>query len=123
MNIKKNTLTILILLVIGLFTTKVIAQGNDSKVIWSCKKQYTQENILWLVEWGHQSYIKVFDERIPAKYTMDGLEKRWNWGLDKEDYTYSYAITLGPDRTALYYNFTTSKDGTAKSKDSYKCKK
>lgn len=103
------------------FIPKALAAESD-KVIWSCKQPYGKENILWLVEWEDKSYIKVFDERIPAKYTMDGLQKRWNWELD-EDFTYTYAITLAPDRYASYYDFSTSKDGTAKASDKYKCSK
>ena len=110
----------------NLITATVFAgdTGNeDSKIIWSCKKGYGTENVLWLVEWEAKSYVKVFDERIPARYTMDGLEKRWNWGLDKTDFTYDYAITLSPDRIAKYYDFTLSKDGTASHQAAYKCTK
>ena len=116
----KNT-TILALIAGTIFTSNVLAE-EDKKVIWSCKQPYGKENILWLVEWKGKSYIKVFDERIPAKYNMDGLEKRWNWGLG-EDYIYTYAITLGPDRYASYYDFSISKDGTAKAREKYKCSK
>ena len=100
-----------------------IARAGEDKVIWSCKKPYGKENILWLVEWGGQSYIKVFDERIPATYEMSGLTKRWNWDLDGDDHTYKYAITLGADMVAKYFDFTTSSDGTATSKATYNCKK
>ena len=96
--------------------------AEDGKVIWSCKQPYGKENILWLVEWGDKSYIKVFDERIQAKYTMDGLRKRWNWELG-EDSTYVYAITLAPDLYASYYDFSLSKDGTATAKEKYICSK
>lgn len=103
------------------YSFSAVAEENE-KVIWSCKQSYGKENILWLVEWGEKSYIKVFDERILAKYKMDGLEKRWNWGSE-EGFTYTYAITLGPDRYASYYDFSTSKDGTAIPSEKYKCSK
>ena len=54
---------------------------------------------------------------------MDGIEKRWDWGLDSADNTYDYAISLGPDRTAIYYEFKGSKDGSAKPSGIYKCEK
>ena len=104
-----------------IFTGDVLAE-EYKKVIWSCKKPYGKENILWLVEWKDKSYIKVFDDRIQATYQMDGLEKRWNWGLD-DKFTYNYTITLSPDRYASYYDFSTSKDGTAKAREKYQCSK
>ena len=97
-----------------------VAEDASKKKIWSCKKEYTKENILWLVEWGDKSYIKVFDERIPARYSMDGLEKRWDWGLDSDN-TYDYAITMSPDKRAKYYDFSISSDGTAQSRETYRC--
>lgn len=54
---------------------------------------------------------------------MEGLEKRRNWGLDKAENRYQYAITLSPDRIALYYDFTTSEDGKDSSKNGYYCEK
>jgi len=107
-------------------TVVAFAENSDieeSKIIWSCKELYGGETILWLVEWGSKSYVKVFDERISARYTMDGLEKRWDWGLDGSDYSYDYAITLDPSRTAKYFDFTASKDGTASARNYYKCAK
>ena len=121
---KNRTKIISIFLISSCFLSLVThAQSDQDKIIWSCKKPYKKENILWLVEWGDKSYIKVFDERIPATYKMDGLEKRWNWGLDRETFSYDYAITLSPDKTAAYYDFTTSTDGRAKSSAIYKCEK
>ncbi len=123
MNKQKFALHMTLLIFTGMFAQMSSAQESKiSKKIWSCKKPYTKENILWLVEWGSKSYVKVFDERIPARFKMDGLEKRWDWGLDSE-FTYNYAITLRPDRTAIYFDFSASKDGTAKSKGTYKCEK
>jgi hypothetical protein len=124
----KLNLTFLISLFLfsNIFSSGVTAEGiqtEEKKVIWSCKKLYSKEHILWLVEWGDKSYIKVFDERILAFYKMDGLEKRWNWDLDGISRTYNYAITLDPDLTASYYDLSISSDGTAKSKATYKCKK
>ena len=121
---------LLILFISALLAISASAEtGEAKKIIWSCKERlFGDENILWLVEWGEKSYIKVFDERIPADYEMDGLEKRWNWGLGSWDWgemgsTYTYAITLGPDRIAGYYDFSTSKDGVAESREQYRCTK
>ena len=50
-----------------------------------------------------------------AQYSRRGLDLRWDW----EDYT----ILIKPDGTCLYYDFSTSKDGTAKPRDIYKASK
>ncbi len=95
---------------------------EPKKTVWSCKIPYTKDNVLWLVEWGRKSYVKVFDDRIPAKYSLDGLEKRWDWGLDSDN-SYNYAVTLKPDLKASYYDFSSAKNNTANSKQVYKCSK
>jgi len=52
---------------------------------------------------------------IKAHYYRDGLNRRWDWGL--------YSVIIKPDGTCLYYDFSTSKDGTAKPRDFYKAYK
>jgi hypothetical protein len=95
---------------------------QQEKVIWSCRT-YGSKNTLWLVEWADKSYIKVFDERIKASFSMRGLNKRWDWGLDESDNTYNYAITLSPDMKASYYDFSTSTTGKSIPREEYFCKK
>jgi len=105
--------------------TMVVAEdlsSHESKVIWSCREVLGKENILWLIEAGPDSYIKVFGERLNARYSMSGLSKRWDWGLASDD-SYNYTITLGPDLTASYYDFTGSGDGRATARQFYKCSK
>lgn len=97
--------------------------AENTKIIWSCKEYSGTENILWLVEWGSKSYIKVFNERIPASYSMEGLGKRWDWGLDSNDSTYNYAIILSLDKVAAHYKFKFSKDDIVKPSEFYKCEK
>ena len=121
---------LLILVISALLAVSAGAEtGEAKKIIWSCKKCLLgDENILWLVEWGEKSYIKVFDERIPAFYSMDGLNKRWDWGpkLETAD-GYDYAITLGPDRIANHYDFSNVVSGffgeLGVPLESYKCTK
>ncbi len=98
------------------------AKAEPKKTIWSCKEPYTQGNILWLVEWGDKSYVKVFDERLAARYSLRGLKKRWDWGL-ASDGSYNVAIELKPGLTASYFDVSTSKDGTASPSATYNCAK
>jgi len=96
----------------------------EAKTIWSCTAGNPTKNVLWLVEWGAKSYVKVFDDRIPATYSMDGIKKRWDWGLDKTDWTYDYAVVLGVDGIARYHDFSAVKDGEkVMSQSSYRCTK
>lgn len=44
-----------------------------------------------------------------AYFHRDGLNLRWDWGEGGV-----YAFVIEPDGTGLYYNFSASKDGTAK---------
>jgi hypothetical protein len=126
MNKKKYFLLGVILTLPNMFLPIAFAEDSiteNTKIIWSCKEYSGTEDILWLVEWESKSYIKVFNERIPASHLMEGLKKRWNWGLDSNDSTYNYAIVLGPDKVAAYYEFKLSKDGTAEPSKAYKCEK
>ena len=121
---RKSKLIALILCSMAInFALPALAEEQVKKNIWSCNKEYRVEKVLWLVEWGSKSYIKVFDDRIPAIYDLDGLTKRWSFGLNEATNKYEFAVILSPDQKAYYYNFKTSTDGTAKSSDSYICKK
>ncbi len=51
-------------------------------------------------------------------FYREGLNYRWDWGDNG-----NYSIVIKPDGTALYYDFSTSKDGTAKPSDIYKAYK
>lgn len=95
---------------------------KKKKVIWSCSETKLSKPVLWLVDWGYKSYIKVGDDRLPADYSLRGLQRRWNWGL-AEDAGFNYAILLKPSGRAIYYDFSLSDDGTAKVKDVFYCKK
>lgn len=79
---------------------------NNIKIVWECKDMFTDESILWLVEWGENSYIKIFDELIQAVYSLQGLNKRWDWDLNFTGSSYNYAIILGPNKKARYYDFS-----------------
>jgi len=54
---------------------------------------------------------------------MEGLGKRWDWGLDSNDSTYNYAIILSLDKVAAHYKFKFSKDDIVKPSEFYKCEK
>ena len=127
MNKQKYFLLGVVLTFQNMFLPIVFAEDSiseNTKIIWSCKEHSSgTENILWLVEWGSKSYIKVFNERIPANYSMEGLGKRWDWGLDSNNSTYNYTIILNLDKVAAHYKFKFSKDEIVKPSEFYKCEK
>ena len=49
--------------------------------------------------------VEVADTVNYALYRIVGLERRWDWGYDDKG-GYPYAITLGTDGTASYYDFS-----------------
>lgn len=97
------------------------AADTSKKTIWSCGKSSTSPRVLHLVQWGADSYVKVFDDRIKAHYYRDGLDKRWDWGLDGD--TYKYALVLTAELTAKYYDFSLSEDGRSTYNRKYYCRK
>ena len=57
-----------------------------------------------------------------AYFSRQGLDLRWNWGNRVRDgiEKYRYAFVIEPDGTGLYYDFSTSEDGTAKPRGIYR---
>ncbi|MBC6428333.1 MAG: hypothetical protein GDA55_03770 [Cellvibrionales bacterium] len=102
--------------------------------IWACKDRfaYNGENILWLGESGlldpgesgllDLGHVKVFDKTFEAFVAMEGLKKRWNWGIGEDGFKYS--LTLDASGDAAYYDFSMSKEGDAvKPSELYRCSK
>lgn len=58
-------------------------------------------------------------------FSREGLDLRWDWGYDVNDDSswYRYSFIIDPSGTGLYYDFSTSKDGTASPRRFYKCTK
>lgn len=58
------------------------------------------------------------------KYNYDSfLDLRWDWGSNGYGTSYKYSFVIEPDGTGLYYDFSASKDGTAKPRGIYKVRK
>ena len=60
-----------------------------------------------------------------AYFSRQGLDLRWDWGSYNRDGSdrYRYSFVIEPDGTGLYYDFSTSTDGTAKARGLYQTKK
>lgn len=60
---------------------------------------------------------------VEAYFSRDGLNLRWDWGSDGYGSSFKYSFIIEPDGTGLYYEFSASKDGTAKPRGIYKVRK
>lgn len=62
-----------------------------------------------------------------AYFSRQGLELRWDWGSyispKNGESAYRYTFVIKPDNTGLYYDFSTSTDGTANPRYFYKIHK
>lgn len=62
-----------------------------------------------------------------AYFSRQGLDLRWDWGSyispKNGESAFRYAFVIEPDSTGLYYDFSTSTDGTSKPRGIYKVHK
>lgn len=75
---------------------------------------YFKENDIGFILYGTET---IGEE---AHFSRDGLNLRWDWGSDSYGTSYKYSFVIEPDGTGLYYDFSASKDGTAKPRGFYK---
>jgi hypothetical protein len=88
--------------------------GNEPEwdEIWKC-----QTNTITL-KW-HES-TNVFNGEVTigpkvylANFRWQGLKRRWNFGVDGDDFSYDYAVTIEPTNfyNGAYYDFSTTESG------------
>ena len=72
---------------------------------------------------GNRDYgwVTVANAAHVASFRIAGLNRRWDFGDDESGDSYPYAFIIKPDGTGLYYDFSTSSDGTANARDSFNC--
>lgn len=56
-----------------------------------------------------------------AAYSVQGLNRRWDFGLAADGTSYDFAFLIEPDGTGLYYDFTL--EPTAKASQRFTCVK
>ena len=80
---------------------------------WRCFKSWEPDTTLVaLTRQGDSGEVAVSGLTRSARFQVNGLELRWDFGLD-DDGNFEYAFVIQPDRTGLYYDFSRSRDGTA----------
>ena len=82
---------------------------------WVCSSNASE---ITLIENGLNSYILMDDLQIPAIANLDGLDRRWDWGLDGKGS--KYAVVLNPNGYAGYYEF--ENNDSSKANVMFNCK-
>ena len=78
---------------------------------------YFKENNIGFVLYGNGTTGE------EAYFHRQGLDLRWDWGSSGYGTSYKYTFVIEPDGTGLYYDFSTSTDGTSKPRGIYKVHK
>lgn len=88
---------------------------------WFCKDYVYGGKVLVEVGYfdinGERYGFILYDGGYTGEITTfyrDGLHYRWDWGKDNE-----YSFVIKTDGVGLYYDFSSSKDGTAKPREVY----
>ena len=99
---------------------------------WRCfaRNDYNKATALFTlvrVRSGSEDLISTYGEVSVAgttystSFRIAGLNRRWDFGSDESRDGYPYAFVIEPDGTGLYFDFSTSTDGTAKPRDFFEC--
>ena len=84
----------------------------QDKKIWACAADGTDEEDLYLVDWGAYSYVKLYGVRIWGNFEISGDERRWDFGEGNRRIA-EYSVILKPGGELDYYDFREVKNGEA----------
>ena len=104
------------------------AQNALKGEIWRCfaTSDYNKKTALFTLtrkrigSWDY-GRVTVANTAHLASFRIAGLNRRWDFGDDESGDEYPYAFIIKPGGTGLYYDFSTSPDGTASASDSFNC--
>ena len=98
------------------------ALGENHKQIWACKARGADEEDLWLVAWGSQSYIKLYENRVWGNHYVEDENLRWDFGWGTGGLA-KYSAILQPSGRLDYYDFTDVDTETAAAASyEYRCR-
>ena len=98
-----RNLVLLTFLLSGLLTA--VSATAEEKKVWACAADGTNDEDLYLVEWGAHSYVKLYDVRIWGNFEDNGEERRWDFG-EGPNRVAKYSVILKSDGALDYYDFT-----------------
>jgi hypothetical protein len=78
--------------------------ADNHKKIWACAARGADEEDLWLVSWGSQSYIKLYGNRVWSNHYAEDENLRWDFGRGAGGLA-QYSAILHPDGDLDYYDF------------------
>ncbi len=83
------------LLLFVVFAVSAPAYSAQDMEMWGCAPLGERRTVLYIVDRGSRSYVKVGGQRAPARVTIEEAGKRWAWGNN--------AIVLLANSRADYY--------------------
>ncbi len=89
------------LLLFMLFAVSVPSHSAEDMEMWGCSPLGERRTVLFAVDRGSRSYVKIGGQRATARVSTEEAGKRWSWG--------SNAIVLASDNFASYYEGSTFK--------------
>ena len=92
------------LLLIVCAAMSAASAAAESKKVWACAAAGTSEEDLFLVEWGVNSYVKLYDVRVWGNFEIIGDDRRWDFGSGRSQVA-EYSAVLKPDGELDYYDF------------------
>lgn len=105
-----NKIVLATLVVLGLLGASPLAA--EEKKVWACAADGTSDEDLFLVEWGVNSYVKLYDVRIWGNFEDDGDQRRWDFGEGKNRIA-DYSVILKSNGDLDYYDFRDVAPGEA----------
>lgn len=83
------------------------ARGGEE--MWACFDSValgSSRPIVILTRDGFGGEVRIGGKAHRALFDFDGLNRRWNFGLDLTRFTHPYAVIISPAGQGLYYDFT-----------------
>ena len=89
------------LLLIMLFAVPVPTNAAQDMEMWGCSPHGERRTVLFAVDRGSRSYVKIGGQRATARVSTEETGKRWTWGNN--------SLVLTSDNNADYYEGSTVK--------------
>jgi hypothetical protein len=96
----------------ALFAFAPPTYGDDQQMeMWGCAHPGQRRTVMHLADWGSRSYVKIQGQRVPATCSLEGTDRRWDWGGGN-------VVILSKDGIANYFK----RGDTDHSEGTFKCK-
>lgn len=108
-----------------MFIFSLPIQADEIAESWVCTKtSYTNEVLVMAVAFSNKltGSITVAGTVQSADYSVQGFNRRWDFGKVKENGALPYAFVITPDGTAIYYDFSMSVNGSSSPSQIMHCK-